>query len=138
MFPVFFKLFPSLLLDCAVFSTSAFVTLRFGLFTESQEEWNISNLCLFWNYHRYSILCFTTCIQLVEVSTVFVFLGRGLLVKVTESQEDQYLFEVCPFEHSTQSCNQIAISYVSSYPSHFTAYLSKNPLICCICLEGAC
>ena len=40
--PVIFKLFSSLLLECAVFSTSTFVTLRFGLFTESQEEWNFS------------------------------------------------------------------------------------------------
>ena len=63
-------------------------------------------------------------VQFVKVSTVFVFLGRGLLVKDTESQEDQYLFEICPFEHSDQICYQIAISCVSSYPSHFTACLS--------------
>ena len=34
-------------------------------------------------------------LQLVEVSIVFVFLGGGLLVQDTESQEDQYLFENC-------------------------------------------
>ena len=123
-FPVFSKLFPSLLLDCAVFSTSTACILRFGLFTESQEEWNISQLCLIWNYCRYSTLCFTACIQLVEVSTVFVFLGRGLLVQDTESQEDQYLFEICPFEHSAQMFHQIVISCVSSLPSHFTACVS--------------
>ena len=40
----FFNLFPSLLLDCAVFQQ---VTLRFGLFTESQEEWNFQNFGYF-------------------------------------------------------------------------------------------
>ena len=82
MFPVFFKLFPSWLPDCTVFSTSTFVTLGFGLFSELWEEWNIFQLCLIWNYHGYLILCFTACIQLVEVCTVFVFLGRGMVVKV--------------------------------------------------------
>ena len=62
--------------------------------------------------------------QLVKESTVFVFLGRGLLVQDSESQEDQYLFKVCPVEYSAQICHQIAISCVSSYPSHFTACLS--------------
>ena len=124
MFPVFFKLFPSLLLDCAVFSTSTLITLRFDLLTESQEMWNISQLCLIWNYCGYSILCFTACIRLVKVSTVFVFLGRGLLVQDTESQEDQYLFEICSVEHSKQICHDIALSCVSSCPSHFTACLS--------------
>ena len=102
MFPVFVWLFLSLLLDCAVFLTSTLVTLAFGLFTESWEVWNITQLCLFWNYHRYSILCFTACIQLVKVSTVIVFLERGLLVQDTESQEDQYQFEICLSKHSAK------------------------------------
>ena len=81
VFPVFFKLFPSLLSDCTVFSTSTLVILRFGLLTEYQEECNISHLCLFWNYHGYSTLCFAACIQVAKVSIAFDFLGRGLLVK---------------------------------------------------------
>ena len=81
---------------------------------------SISKLCLFWNYHGYSFICFTACLQLVKVSTVFVFLGRGLLKQGSESQEDQFLFEICPVEHSAQICCQIAISCVSSYPSQFT------------------
>ena len=123
MFPEFFKLLPSLLLDCAKFATSAFGPLGLGLFRESWEVWNISKLCLFWNYHRYLILCFTAGILLVEVGTVFVFLGRSLLVKDQESQEDWYLFEICPFEVSEQICHQIPISCVHSFPSHFTACL---------------
>ena len=86
VFTAFLKLFPSLLLDCAVFQQ---VTFEFGLLTESKEEWNILKLCLFWNCGGYSILCFTACIQLVKVSTVFVFLGKGLLVQDSESHEDQ-------------------------------------------------
>ena len=82
---------------------------------------NISKLCIFWNYYGYSIICFTACLQLIKVSTVFVFLGRDLLEQDSESQEDQYLFEICPVEHSVQNCHQIAISCVSSYPSQFTA-----------------
>ena len=85
---------------------------------------NIPKPCLFWNYHRYPIIYFTACLQLVEVSTVFVFLGRGLLEQDSESQEEQYLFEICPVEHSVQICHQIAISCVSSYPSQFTAFPS--------------
>ena len=134
MFPVCFKLFPILLLDCAVFSTSTFVTLRFHLFTESQEEWNISHLCfigIITDIQFYTL-------QLVEVSTVFVFLGRGLLVKDTDSQEDQYLFKISPCEHSEQIYQQIAISCVSSFSSHLTACLSYNLLICCIYLDEAC
>ena len=50
------------------------VTLRFGLFTESQEEEHISKHCLFWNYLGYSIISFTACLQLVKVSNAFVFL----------------------------------------------------------------
>ena len=121
MFSVFFKLLPSLLADCTAFSISTFVTLRFVLLTESWEERNILELYIFWNYHGYSNLCFTACIQLIKVSTIFVCLGRGLLVKDTESQEDQYLFEICPYEHSEKDCHQIAISWVSSFPSHFPA-----------------
>ena len=60
----------------------------------------------------------------VKVSTVFIFLGKVLLVQDTESKEDQYLFEICPWEHSDQICHQIAISCVSSFTSHFTACLS--------------
>ena len=62
--------------------------------------------------------------QLVKVRYVFVFLGRTLLVQDSESQEDQYLFEICPVEHSVQICHQIYISCVSSYPGQFTACLS--------------
>ena len=58
------------------------------------------------------MLCFTACTQLVTVSTAFVFLGWGLLEKDTESQEDQYLFEICLCEHSEQICHQLAISCV--------------------------
>ena len=123
VFPVFFKLFPSLLLNCTVFPTSILITLRVGLCTESWEEWKISQLFLVRNYCRYSILCFTACIQHVKVRTVFIFLGRGLLLKDTESQEDQYLFEICPVEYSVHICHQIAISCVFSYPSHFAACL---------------
>ena len=47
-----------------------------------------------------------------------------MLVQDTESQEDQYLFEICPVEYSMEMCHQIAISCVSSYPSHFTPCLS--------------
>ena len=54
-------------------------------------------------------------LQLVKVSTVHVFLGKGLLVQESESQEDQYLFEICSVEHSVQKCHQIAISCVSSF-----------------------
>ena len=35
-------------------------------------------------------------LQLVEGSTVFVFLGTGLLEQDTGSLEDQYLVEICP------------------------------------------
>ena len=82
---------------------------------QSPRRGNISELCLFWNYCRYSFICFTACLQLVKVSTVHVFLGRGLLVQESESQEDQYLFEICPVEHSVQNCQLIAISHVSSF-----------------------
>ena len=99
---------------------------------------NISKLCLFWNYHGYSIICFTACLQLVKVSTLFVFLGRGLLEQDSASQEDQYLFEICPVEHSAQICHQFAISCVSSYPSQSTACPSQNLILCCICLEVTC
>ena len=115
-FPACFKLFPSLLQDCAVFLQIIF---GFGLFTVSWEEEHFK-LCLFWNYHRYSIIYFTAFLQLVKVSSVFVFIGRGLLEQDSKSQEDQYLFEICLVEHSAQICHQIAISCVSSYPSQFT------------------
>ena len=59
----------------------------FGLFTESQKEWNISNLCLFWNYHGYSILCFTACIQLVKVSTS----AKHRVPRCPEQQKQQKL-----------------------------------------------
>ena len=70
---------------------------------QSPRRRNISELCLFWNYHGYSIIYFTACLQFVKVSTVYVFLGRDLLGQDSESQEDQYLFEICPVEHSTQT-----------------------------------
>ena len=63
-------------------------------------------------------------LQLVKVSTVFVFLGGGLLERDSESQEDHYLFEICQVEHSAQICHKIASSCVSSYPSQFTPFLS--------------
>ena len=53
------------------------VTLRFGLFPESWEEEHFQKNCSYWNYHGYSIVCFTVCLKLVEVSIVFVFLRRG-------------------------------------------------------------
>ena len=79
---------------------------------------------IFWNYQRYSILYFIACIQLVKVSTVFIFLERGLLLKDSVSPKDQYLFEIFLVEHSGQVCHQITIACVSSYPSQFTACLS--------------
>ena len=130
------KLFSSFLPDFTVFSTSTFVTLRFGLFTESWKERNISKLYIFWNCQGCSILYFKACLQLVKVTTVFVFLGRGLLVKDTESQEDQYLYEICPCEHSDQICHQIAISCVSSLPSHFTACQLESVTLLYLCGRG--
>ena len=85
---------------------------------------NILELCLFWNYQGYSIAYSTACLQLVKVSTVFVFLGRGLLEQDSESQEEQYLFEICPVEHTAKICLYIASSHVSIYPSQFTACLN--------------
>ena len=63
-------------------------------------------------------------LQLLKVSTLFVSHGRGLLVQDSQSKENQYLFEICPVEHSAQICHQIAISCLSSYHSLFTACLS--------------
>ena len=74
----------------------------FCLFTESWDEEHFK-LCLFWNYHGYSIICFTACLKPVKVSTVYVFIGRGLLEQDSESQEDHYLFEICMVEHSVQN-----------------------------------
>ena len=99
---------------------------------------NISKLCLFCNYHGYSIICFTACLQLVGVSTVFVFLGRGLLEQDPESQEDQYLFEICLVEHSVQICHRLPFPVFPFYPSQFTACPGWNLLLCCICLEVTC
>ena len=79
------------------------------LFTESWEKKHFRTLLileLVWIF----ICMHTACLQLVKVSTLHVFLGRDLLV-----QEDQYLFEICPAEHSAQNCHQIAISCVSSF-----------------------
>ena len=61
---------------------------------------------------------FTAFKQLVKVSTVFVFLGRGLLVQDIESQEDQYLFEISPFEY----LNKFAIRLL------FPVFKLSNPL----------
>ena len=33
----------------------------------------------------------------------------------TESQEDQYLFEICPCKHSEQICHHIANLFVSNF-----------------------
>ena len=49
-----------------------------------------------------------------------------MLVQDSESQEDQYLFEICPVEHSVQNCHQIAISCVSIHLSQFTACPARN------------
>ena len=76
---------------------------------QSPGKRNISELCLFWNYYRCSFICFTACLQLVKVSTVYVFLGGGLLVHESEFQEDQYLFEICLVKNSVHNCQQIAI-----------------------------
>ena len=115
----FCKLFSGLFQYCTMFST------RFSLqmtCLQSPIRWNISKHCLFWNYCGYSFICFTACLHLVKGSTVYVFLGRGLLVQESESQGDQYLFEICPVEHFAQNCRQIAISCVSSFfPIQFTA-----------------
>ena len=62
------------LLDCAVFSTSY---PQVWPVNRVLERWNISKLYLFWNYHGYPILCFTASIELVRVSTVFIFIGRS-------------------------------------------------------------
>ena len=45
---------------------------------------------------------FTACVQLVKVSIVYVFLGRGLLEQDSESQEDHYPFEICTVRHSAK------------------------------------
>ena len=94
---------------------------------------NISELCLFWNYHGYSLICFTACLQLVKVSTVCVFLGRGLIVQESDSQEDQYLFEICLVEHSAQNHYQIAISCVSRFskPVYSFSQLEVS-ILCCV------
>ena len=113
-------------------------TLRFGLFTESWEEEHFQNLGYFGIIMNIQLYALTACLQLVEVSTAFVFLGRGLLEQDSESQEDQYLIKICPLEHFAQVCHQIAISCVSSYPSQFTACPSYNLILCCICLEVTC
>ena len=68
------------------------VTLRFGLFTEFQVEEHFKTLLYFGIIVDIQLYVFTACLQLVKVSTVFVFLGRGLLEQDSESQEDQYLF----------------------------------------------
>ena len=54
-------------------------------------------------------------LQLVKVSTLYVVIGRGLVVQESESQEDQYLFEICLVEHSVHICHQIAIFCVSRF-----------------------
>ena len=82
---------------------------------------NISELYLYWSYCGYSFICFTACLQLVKVSLVYVFLGRSMLETDSESQKDQYLFEICPVEHSAINFHQNAISCFSSYSSKFTA-----------------
>ena len=105
---------------------------------QSSRRGNISQLCLVWNYHKYSIIYFTACLQLVKLSTLFVFLRRGLLEQDLEFQEDQYLFEICLIEHSVLICHHIPISCISSYPSQSTACLSYNLFLCCICLDVIC
>ena len=86
VFPVLFMLFPSLLLDCTVFSTSTFVTLRFGLFMEVPGGVeHFKTLLILELLQIFNFICFTACIQLVKISTIFLFLGRCLLVKNTES-----------------------------------------------------
>ena len=51
----------------------------------------------------------------------FVFLGRGLSVTNTESQEDQYLFDICLCAHCGHLHHQSGIFSVSNFPSHLTA-----------------
>ena len=125
----FDKLFPSLFQDCAVFfyKISLEVTCL-----QNPIRRKISALCLIWKYLIYSFICSTACLQLVKVSTACVFLGRGLLVQESESQEDQYLFEICLVEHFAQNCHQIAISCVSSFLSQFTACPSKKFKFCVV------
>ena len=71
-------------------------------------------------------------LQLVEVSTVFVFLGRGLLVKDTESQEDQYMFTICPcwtfWSYLTSDCYFLCLQL--SKPLYSLSYLESINLLC--------
>ena len=136
LFPYFSSYFPACYLIILCFQQVLLLSSDLACLQSPGRSGTFQN-CLFWNYWGYSILCFTACVQLVGVSTVFVFLGKGLLVQDT-NQGDHYLYEICPFEHSEQICHQIAISFVSSSPSHCTVCLSWNLLICCIYLEEAC
>ena len=57
-------------------------------------------------------MCFTSCLQLVKVITMYVFLGRGLFMQESDSQKDQHLFEICLLDHSVHNCHQIAIPVI--------------------------
>ena len=69
-------------------------------------------------------MCFTACLQLVKVNTVHVFLGTSLLVQESESQKDQYLFEICPVEHSVQIAIRLTFPV---FPVFFQASLQLVP-----------
>ena len=132
----FFKLFVSLFsrLCSVLYKISLEVTCL-----QNPGRWNISELCLFLNWHVYWFMCFTACLQLVKVSTVYVFLGRDLLVQESESQEIRYLFEICSVEHSAHNCHQIAISHVYSFSMPvYSLSQQKISKLCCIWLEVTC
>ena len=129
-FPAFFQAFSQLVSRlCSIFNKISLEVTCFG----SPGRRNISELCLFWNYHGYSILYFTACLPLVKVNTAYVFLGRDLLVPESESQEDQYMFEICLVEHCAHNCHQISISSVSSFSKPVYSLSQIEVLkFCCI------
>ena len=106
---------------------------------QSAGKRNISKLCLFWNYCGYSFICFTACLQVIKVSTVYVFLGRGLLEQDSESKEDQYLFEICLVEHSAQNL-PLDCQFMCFQLSKPIYSLSQLEVIriCCISLVVTC
>ena len=110
-FPTFFELFPSLSQDCVVFLQDF---LGSGLFTETHEKKHF-RILLILELAQIFIYMLTAYLQLVKVTTVCIFLGRGLLVQESESQEDQYLYEICPFKHFQP------FSVFPVFPGQFTA-----------------
>ena len=67
---------------------------------------------------------------------LFVFLGRGQSLKIIESQEDQYLFEICPCKHCGHLHHQ---SGIFVFPISTLQLVSARLCsICCIYSEEAC